>query len=294
MSQVHSKIIKSLLYLSMGISALLFTSCLSERDYPAAAGSVDHAFKSDLERLKGKRIYFGHQSVGKNIMEGFALLLKESGEGGFEIANIDSGESLGVSGIAHARIGANTKPKEKCQAFEQFLSDTTLTGSRHFDLAVLKFCYVDVQDTTDIEGLLNYYRTTLDSLQGKHPSMTIMHMTVPLKAASEGRKSALMRYFGLADITDKDNIRRNQYNLKLAETFNGKAIFDIAKVESTYPDGTRLSFKQNGNLNFRLIRSLSSDGGHLNELGKRVIAKAFIHALAESLRYNDNRDLYRH
>jgi lysophospholipase L1-like esterase len=283
MSQIRLKIIKRLALLSMGISTILFTSCLSERDYPASAGSVDEIFKADLARLKGKRIYFGHQSVGKNIMEGVALLLKESGDTGFAIANRDSGETLGVSGIMHARIGANTLPKGKCQAFGKFLSDTTVNGGGHFDLAVLKFCYVDVQDTTDIDGLLNYYKATLDSLHAKNPSLVIMHITVPLKAASEGRKPALLRYFGMGDMTDKDNIHRNQYNRKLVDTFKDAPIFDLAKLESTYPDGTRLSFQKSGNLNFRLIRALSSDGGHLNELGKRVIAKAFVHALAESI-----------
>ena len=124
MSQLLVKIIRNLPVGTMIIGSFLMTSCLSERDYPASAGSVDETFKADLALLKGKRIYFGHQSVGKNIMEGLALLLQESGEVGFEIANRDSGESLGISGISHARLGANTEPRGKCQAFAQFLSDS--------------------------------------------------------------------------------------------------------------------------------------------------------------------------
>jgi lysophospholipase L1-like esterase len=65
----------------------------------------------------------------------------------------------------------------------------------------------------------------------------------------------------------------NQYRDK-------EPIFDIAAVESTSPGGTRKSFNQNGKNYYVLADDYSRDGGHLNDLGKKVVAEQFLIFLA--------------
>jgi hypothetical protein len=266
----------------MGLVAIVLNACQPTREYPVSAGAADEAFKADLTALHGKRIYFGHQSVGKNIMEGLAELIRESGDTVFTLVDLDKGAVPASSGIAHTRIGENTKPKGKCEAFARFLGTAAGEDSSkpRFDIAVLKFCFADVQAATDIDDVLAYYKSTLDSIRQAHPELIILHVTVPLKTGAEGRKEALKRNLGLADANDPANIRRSEFNDKLRSAFAGQPLFDLEKAESTWPDGTREDFRTGGKERFRLIGALSSDEGHLNPLGKRVAAKAFIHALA--------------
>src|SRR3989454_12732065 len=80
------------------------------------------------------RIYFGHQSVGANILQG----VKE----------------LGVSlSIKDEFLAENGEPLRKLQNFKAAVGE----GSR-FDIALVKFCYVDVNADTDARALFERYR----------------------------------------------------------------------------------------------------------------------------------------
>lgn len=274
----------AVLALTLGILA----ACRSEPEFPAQAGAVDDALKQDLALLRDHRIYFGHQSVGQNILEGLSELVKEAGETRFAIADLDKGQSLTAGGIAHAHIGRNLDPRSKCDAFSKTLG-TAAPNVPHvqYDMAALKFCYLDVDSKTDVASLFAYYKTALESAQAMNPSMVIVYVTVPLKTGMRGRLAGIKRLLGLHNRNDTrndaDNLRRAEFNGMLRQAFAGKpgfARFDLAAVESTYPDGSRESFQKDGKTGYRLLNSLSSDGGHLNDLGKRVAAKAFLHALA--------------
>jgi lysophospholipase L1-like esterase len=65
--------------------------------------------------------------------------------------------------------------------------------------------------------------------------------------------------------------------------FGGDALFDLAAVESTLPDGTRSSFSAGPRRVFTLAQPYTSDGGHLNDEGSRRAAAAFVHTLAKAL-----------
>ena len=58
------------------------------------------------------------------------------------------------------------------------------------------------------------------------------------------------------------------------------SIFDIAKIESTYTDGSRCTFKVNGTNYFSLIPEYTTDGEHLNRLGRKKVAEQLIIFLA--------------
>jgi hypothetical protein len=56
----------------------------------------------------------------------------------------------------------------------------------------------------------------------------------------------------------------------------GFNIIDIAKIESTYPDGSRCSFTMDGKTYYSMVPEYTSDGGHLNETGRKKVAEQFL------------------
>jgi lysophospholipase L1-like esterase len=94
-------------------------------------------------------------------------------------------------------------------------------------------------------------------------------------------KDRIKRILNQTIETDLDNIKRNELNeMLLNEYLDREPIFDIAAVESTSPGGTRTSFTQNGKKYYVLADDYSRDGGHLNDLGKKVVAEQLLIFLA--------------
>jgi lysophospholipase L1-like esterase len=79
-------------------------------------------------------------------------------------------------------------------------------------------------------------------------------------------------------------MRRNEFNRLLEQTFADEPIFDLAASQSTYPDGRREFFQQDGQSHYSLIAGYTDDGGHLNAVGRRHVAADFVHAVADALR----------
>jgi len=237
-------------------------------------------FVQELKLLQDKKIYFGHQSVGKNIMQGLTDLVSMQNEVEFPVIDLDATDSLPEYYFAHSRIGANTNPEGKCDAFADLI-DQKISGD--LDVALMKFCYVDIDENTDVQALFNYYKDTIEKIRNQYPEMTILHVTVPLMANSGGWKIKVKRLINYQDYTDPANIKRNEFNNLLLETYKNEPIFDLARVESTYPDGKRESFKNNGKTYYSLIRDYTHDGGHLNATGRKLVAQEMIRSLVKNL-----------
>jgi len=63
--------------------------------------------------------------------------------------------------------------------------------------------------------------------------------------------------------------------------YAGKAlILDIAKIESTRPDDTRRAFSLNGRTYYSMAPEYTTDGGHLNETGRKKVAEQLLISLA--------------
>ncbi len=68
----------------------------------------------------------------------------------------------------------------------------------------------------------------------------------------------------------------------LIKQYEGKEpIFDIAKIESTFPDGTRSSFTKDGKTYYSMVPEYTYDGGHLNETGRKKVAEQLLILLAQ-------------
>jgi hypothetical protein len=110
--------------------------------------------KADLGVLARARIYFGHQSVGGDVLEGLAALAAKKGA---SLRIIEAPLDDGLPGVVHAKVGRNRAPETKCDAFGRFLTGQAAVS---WDAAMLKFCYADMGEggERDPRRLLAAYR----------------------------------------------------------------------------------------------------------------------------------------
>ena len=225
--------------------------------------------------LAHRRVFFGHQSVGQNIMDGVAEVLTSHPEIGLKV--VESENLAGEPAFYHARVGRNEYPLEKIGELVQVADRAFGTGN---GVVMVKLCYADAQPGTDARALFEAYRRQIETLRARHPGVTVVHFTMPL-TVSEGRKEYFKKKF-LLRVTDRDrNVVRNRYNRLLLAYYGGKEpVFDIARLESTRPDGSRLFFMQGADTVYSLAREYTPDGGHLNEVARHTMAEQLLIFLA--------------
>ncbi len=233
--------------------------------------------KADLQVLSGTTLFFGHQSVGRNIISGIKELMQKSGVHSLHIVDAKH-DSLPEFYFAQANVGKNKYPQTKCADFARLIREKL--GPHGVRFAFLKFCFVDVTRKSDVHAILADYRSTIEALRKEFPQITFVHFTVPLKVKPAGFKNSVKKWLGRVSTRDLDNVRRNEYNDLLKQTYRGEPLFDLAGVESTYPDGSRETFSVKGKTYYSLIPAYSNDGGHLNEQGRQWVAAHMLHFLA--------------
>lgn len=217
-----------------------------------------------------KRIFFGHQSVGENLLQGvreYAPLLQV----------FDNTPDMDDRGIWHTRIGRNTHPLSKLRAFEQALAGYAGDWS---ELALMKFCYVDVTAHTDVLALWDAYQATMFRILSSRPGLKLLHLTVPLNLTHTGWRGMVA---GLLTPQPRmeDNWAREAFNQFVRENYPGQ-VFDLAALESTNPKGRRCTAVRRGVSIPSLCKHYTEDGGHLNATGRARIAQAFIQFVGES------------
>jgi hypothetical protein len=265
------------------LMTLLIISCKGETmaDSQAVLINLNDTPPSAWERLAKKRILFGHQSVGDNIVEGMADLIRDHPTIRLTIKQTARPDDLIPGTFAHFPVGENEKPESKIKDFEEKIRHGM---GEKADIALFKFCFVDINATTDVEGLFQSYRETMESLKKEYPSVIFAHMTVPLlRKEKAGIKGLIGRITGRSGgfFDDRHNMKRNEYNGYIRRYYTGKEpVFDIAAVESSRPDGTQATFSFGGKKYQALVQEYTEDGGHLNELGKKVVAAQFLGFLA--------------
>ncbi|MBI5039785.1 MAG: hypothetical protein HZB57_00790 [Gammaproteobacteria bacterium] len=238
--------------------------------------------KHALTELQTARVFFGHQSVGGNIMAGVQDILTASNTT-LPILELGKADALPAGFILHTPVGKNTEPKTKCDDFKRIV-DQQLAGK--IDYALLKFCYIDIDEKSDVDTLFAYYRATLDDLKARHPEITFIHVTAPLRHSPTGLGVWVRELLGKPNRSKLANVKRQTFNERLLSTYAGDPIFDLAASESTYPDGRREAFTHNGKTYYSLIGAYTNDGGHLNALSRKKVAADFIRSLAYTIRGN--------
>ena len=267
----------SLQLTAMSLIALAITNC--------SGGKMDTTNKVTLpsikdvpaeawQKLSQKKIYFGHQSVGNNILDGIKDVMKQTPQIKVNIIELSKLNDFDKPFFAHSGVGKNEDPRSKCEDFADIMDKKIAEKA---DIAFFKFCYVDVVPNTDVNKLFSSYKETLSSLKEKYPKVTFVHVTVPLTAAQTGPKAFIKKIIGRPIGGYEDNIKREQFNTLIIKEYEGKdPIFDLARIESTAPDGSRAVFEKDGKTFPRMVPAYTDDGGHLNEQGRKVVAEQFL------------------
>ncbi len=229
-------------------------------------------------QLKGQSIFFGHQSVGYNIIDGIDSIVNEIEPGAISIVESREPSRSHAAGIAHSPIGSNEDPASKITEFRELIEGGM---GDELNVAMFKFCYVDINQETDIDALFSSYRDTMRELESAYPKTTFVYATVPLREVNMGLKAKIKRWLGKEVWGDTDNIQRNALNAKLRGAFAaGGRLADIAAWESTYPSGLGHQVELGGDSYSALIPEYSADGSHLNTHGSRVVAARMLQFLA--------------
>jgi hypothetical protein len=258
--------------------AVIFDSSNRETGMPTSASATATVSTEELAKVERTRVFFGHQSVGMNILDGVPSVFSAHN---LPVPAIQlEGEAASTSGegnIRHAFIGENEKPFLKIEDFDAKIRSGI--GDR-VDVAMMKFCYVDIRTGTDVDALFARYRDTMTALERDYPRVTFIKVTVPLMT-EPGWKTRVKIMLGQDRYGPAENLVRERLNERIRDKYAGDHLFDLAAAESTAPGGARSSGTYDGHQYYRLFPGYASDPGHLNADGEKVVAAAWLKAIAQ-------------
>lgn len=226
--------------------------------------------------LSQHRIFFGHQSVGRDLLAGVEALTRDGAGPALRVVQGRDAALLAPGVLLHDAIGRNEQPQSKLDDFAGLLDGAL--GDRA-SVAFMKFCYIDFDARSDVDALFAAYRHTLDGLRTRHPSTTFVHVTTPLTTVASGFKASLRRALGKPVWGERENARRAAFNARLRQELTGQPLFDLARLESTTAGGQRHLVDVDGRAVEVLAPVYTDDGGHLNAVGQRVIAAELLRLL---------------
>lgn len=228
-----------------------------------------HAFPGEI------RVFFGHQSVGKNILDGIRNDHPNAKIVAYTQQEIDDQQY----GIFHKTIGHNGDPHSKIDEFVHCLQGSPAS----FDIALMKLCYADIGARTNVNELFEHYQSAMNSLSGIMSGTRILHCTVPLRSIRLGVRSYVRRVFGHPIAAIQDNSCRDAFNSLLRDAYSQSCqILDIAAIESTSPDGSICGSRYRGVRVPALDPHYTDDGGHLNSEGQHRVASEFVQLINET------------
>ncbi len=222
-----------------------------------------------VAQVATKRVLFGHQSVGGNMLDG----VRELAGARVSIRELDRArpDSNPAPGLVHFFAGTNEDPQSKLRDFEAMVDRV----EGHVDVAMLKLCYVDFNASTDASTLADQYLAMLARLRAKYPAVTFVAVTAPLTLVQGGLKGWVKHLLGGA-WGERENPKRHAFNEKLRAQSAKHELFDLALVESRRADGQLEQYEFAGASVPKLRSDFTDDGGHLNGAGRRAVAQAWL------------------
>jgi hypothetical protein len=269
--------------LVMSALPMLFLRIKTETDINRIASpSIDDVPREYWAKLAEKKIFFGHQSVGYNIIEGIKDIMRERNYIKLNIVKTREPEQFDQPIFAHAQVGWNTDPASKIEAFENIMD--TGVGNK-VDIAFFKLCYIDVMRDSNPQQIFANYRNTIEDLKARCPDTEFLHVTVPIRSAPKGLKryvkQSIKLLIGKQGVLD-DNMKRQQYNTLLNNVYSEtESLFDLALAESLGPDGYRCYAVKEKERVYFMNSIYTYDGGHLNEEGRKRVAEQLLIILAQ-------------
>lgn len=233
------------------------------------------------DHLAGLKLYFGHQSVGDNIVDGVRDVVKDHPGIAIRIATLGETQRFDGPGLFESRIGKNGDPATKTDRFAELVD-----GGLAVDGAVLfhKYCYGDFWDPAgpNVREVFEHYKTVMARLRKDHPGVVFVHFTIPLGSTQLPFKTRVKKMLGGKIVEFENNVRNNEFNELMRREYASKEpLFDFARAEATRPDGTLETFTYRGRAYETLVPEYTYDGGHLNEQGRRRAAEQLLVFLAE-------------
>lgn len=260
---IMSIIYKAVLTFILSVSVLCSGLNVCKSEEREASSLIS---KADIEAAAKKRVVFGHQSVGENVLYGARRLAEEQGVT-LNIVKTRQPPAEGA-GVFHFNVGANGAPASK---ISDYASTVGASGFPEADIALVKLCYVDMNAQSDGEALAKSYVNTLEELRKAHPGTRFVAVTSPLTRLETGPRAWVKGMIGRS-IGQQENAVRHKFNEYLRGRFGSDQLFDLAKIESDGSDPQAPSLRAD----------LTDDGGHLNEKGARLAGAAFLKLVASS------------
>ena len=245
--------------------------------------SIDDVSAESWAELAGKKIFFGHQSVGYNIIDGISDAMNERDCIKLNVLESHKPAVFDQPVLAHSQVGRNTDPISKIESFVDIM-DAGAGGK--VDMAFFKFCYVDIMRESDPQKIFDAYSAAIEDLKKRYAETRFIHVTVPLRSAPKGLnknlKQSVKLLIGKPGVLD-DNMMRQRYNKLLRGAYSKtEPFFDLAMIESINPDGFRCyAAKGAGKIDF-MASEYTEDGGHLSDKGRKRVAEQLLIILAEA------------
>ena len=238
---------------------------------------VDEIPQDRWDALAQRKIFFGHKSVGANIIEGLNEVMAQRPNIKLNIRETTDPADFIEPVFAHSSIGRNKEPLTKLGGFREILEAGV---GRAADIALFKFCFIDIDHVTDIGSLFDRSVELVDELRKRFPDLKIVPFTVPLLSKPVGIRTRLEKILGRLPWYEEDNVKRNIFNDKLRAHFKD-ALFDLAAIESRIDDTRKATFRAEGRAYDLLYRAYTDDGGHLNSIGRQLVAIELLRTLAD-------------
>jgi hypothetical protein len=269
--------------LAVGILAMFLTRIQTRTDTnKTTLPSIEDVPGEYWAKLAGKKIFFGHQSVGYNIIDGLKDIINERDYIKLNIVETSESTAFDRPVFAHSRVGMNTKPFSKIEHFKKVIDSGV--GSK-VDIAFFKFCYVDIMRDSDPREIFDGYKTAMEELKDRYPETKFLHITVPIRSAPKGIKKNIKQsvksLIGEPGFLE-DNMMRRSFNELLRKTYSKtEPFFDLALIESLNTSGFGCYVLKGTEKVNVMAPEYTEDGGHLNSLGRRKLAEQLLIILAE-------------
>ena len=260
-------------------AALLLSGCRNaDKSFDMQTTTMDttRLTRDDWDVVRAHTVYFGHQSIGENVLDGLRAIAAQ--EGWPELRVVEGTTApAGNPVLLHSKVGQNGDPISKITAFRNGLDAGA--GARA-EVALMKFCFWDVRADTDVTRVFAEYQNAVKSIGERFPALSLVHATVPLVVEDNDWRAQIRRLLGKPLPTDLDNSTRESLNVKIRAAYSER-VFDIARAEEDRA-------ARRGAVPY-LSADFSSDGAHLNDAGRRHVAAEFVRSVAAAARVGAGR-----
>jgi hypothetical protein len=243
--------------------------------------SIDDVPRENWVKLAERKIFFGHQSVGYNIIDGTNDIISKRDHIKLNIVETHEPAEFDRAIFAHSRVGRNTDPVSKMENFRNIMDAGV--GNK-VDIAFFKFCYVDIRWDSDAQKILDSYSAVIKDLKSRYPKTRFLHVTVPVCSPSKDFKRKVKQsvklLIGKPSVLD-DNMMRQRYNKLLKDVYSKtEPVFDLALTETVNPGGFRCYAAKGAEEALVMAPGYTDDGGHLNCEGRKKVAEQLLIVLA--------------